>query len=361
MKFKGMLLAVAIVLCTISPKESKAVGELGQAVCSSVSSILSAVPSSVGYLNGWKLKCSFTKGCWFEYKCKSLELADEMEKGLTMVCNAITSYGPGFFPGSSLTQINGDLLSIKGEMDNISSIVSLSSPENFDPVAANNSMNSIRGSLNSIQSLMPSIPGQSSKWVKKKSKCKKAEGGASDSAYTPSVGTTASYNTIQNEVEDQSEAEVLSTCGTEPSWIPEYRNPAWSDYQSDLSSWNNCKNQCGIDYSDPFEPDFILCDNSCGNKPVWKSGYENPAKAQYNSDKNTYWTCQENVTTNFNYNPSSNATDLQNQAISDATSGASSSATDLINNSTDVCIPQSKVNTMPPAAANNLDPNMICP
>ncbi len=362
MKFKGMLLAVAIVLCTVSPKESKAVGEIGQAVCGSVSSILSRVPSTVGFLDGWKLKCSFTKGCWFEYKCRSLELADEMEKGLTLVCNAITSYGPGFFPGSSLTQINGDLLSIQSELTNISSIVDLSSPNNFDPSAATASMNNIRGSLNSIQSLMPSVPGTSSKWVKKKSKCKKADGGAASGATTSSVTTPAGLSNVQNEVEQQSSAEVLAKCGKEPAWIVDYRNPAWNNYNSDTSVWNACMNACAVSF-DPVldKADYDACVAPCGNKPIWKTGYENPAKAQYTSDKNAYWACQEQTTKDFVYNPSASTTQLQNDAINDATGGASGTAQDLINNSSGVCIPQSKVNAMPPQAAQNIDPGMICP
>lgn len=368
MKFKGMLLAVAIVLCTVSPKESKAVGEIGQAVCGSVSAILSQVPSSVGFLDGWRLRCSFTKGCWFEYKCRSLELADEMEKGLTMVCNAITSYGPGFFPGSSLTQINGDLLSIKGEMDNISSIVDLSSTNKFDPAAASASMNNIRSSLNNIQSLMPSIPGQSSKWVKKKSKCKRAEGGTASGASAPSGSSSASteisnYNTAaQNEAQAQSDAEVLSTCGAEPDWIPDYRTPALNDYNSDASVWNACVNKCDVDYNPTFQSaQNATCRTGCGTKPHWKTGYENPALAQYKADKNTYWSCQRNVTENFNYTPSSTTESLQQDAINQATGGGAGTAQDLINNSSGVCIPQSKVNAMPPEAANNLDPSMICP
>lgn len=369
MKFKGMLLAVAIVLCTVSPKESKAVGEIGQAVCGTVSSILSMVPSSVGYLDGWKLKCKFTKGCWFEYKCRSLQLADELEKGLTMVCNAITSYGPGFFPGSSLTAINGDLLNIKNEMGNISSIVDISSPNRFDPIAANASMNNISSSLGNIQSLMPSIPGESSKWVKKKSHCKKADGGAASGASAPSGSSSASSeindynNAAQAESKSQENAEILATCGKKPDWINDYRTPALNAYNSDTSVWNACINKCDVDY--PFQlpkVQYDNCINACGNKPDFVPDYEDPAYAAYKHDlDNVYYPCQEGVTESFEYVPSSTVEGMKNDAINKATGGGASTAQDLINNSSGVCIPQSKVNAMPPEAANNLDPGMICP
>ncbi len=365
MKFKGMLLMAVIMFSMISPKETKAVGEVGQAVCGSVSAIMSLVPDSVGYLDGWKLKCKLTKGCWFEYKCRSLAVADEMEKGLTLVCNAITSYGPGFFPGSSLTNINADLADIQSELLGISSILDPMATNKFDPLAADAALSNISNSLSSIESLMPSIPGESSKWVKSKSDCDRAEGGAADTASSTPVNMTAPTTTAVQDANDAAEAEqdaqlnseILTACSTQPDYVPEYYNPALASYTTDHDAWQVCFDACGA-----FD---FACQGACGVEPDWVTGYENPAQASYNSDLQAWYDCREVVQENFNYVPSQATLDLQD-AAADAVgvdNSVATNATDLINQSTNsgVCIPQVQIDMMPPEAAANIDPALICP
>lgn len=363
MKFKGIIFLVAL-LFVISPKQSYAVADIGVKVCSTADKILALVPDDVGFLDKWRIRCSWKKGCWKEYKCHSKELGKQVKALVSQVCDMVTQTAAGIdqLPKSALTFLNKDLGMLYLQIQDFNSLSDPSAVTYIDEAEVKKKFDAIETSLDNIENAMPKDPGTKSKWVKKKSHCKKAEGGLADTATTSKGAVTTSTQSkvdlyeaeAKAESDSQLTAEILSTCGKEPDWVPDYRNPALTAFNADFSVWKTCYDACG---SDP-KP---WCVSPCGSKPLWEPQYEDPAYADYKTDLTAWRSCRGGVQEGFEYTPGAYVESLESDAKSSVNTdiGVSSDYGDMMTKaqSEGICIPASDA----AALEGVIDPRMICP
>ncbi len=167
MNFKGKFLVLVALFTFVNVGQAKAVGEQ---VCNSVSGIASQLPNLTSYIDGMEIKCSFS-GCKTYYKCKSLDLAEQLEFTLTMLCDALAQYAPGSFPDTPFTMLNGELLNISN------SLTSMATPLGANSLISDAALSAdfldLENSITNIESMIPiGSEEPEERWVRKKRYCK---------------------------------------------------------------------------------------------------------------------------------------------------------------------------------------------
>ncbi len=168
MEFQGRLLILVALFSFVNVGQAKAVGDQ---ICANISNIVSVMPTIVSYIDGNKIKCKLS-GCKTYWKCKSMDLGDHLDFTLTMLCDALAQYGPGFFPNSAFPAINGELLNIQGSLQSMTTMLPIQNQAGFDASLLGGDFLDVENAMTNIQGLIPFPPGQEQeRWVRKRKYC----------------------------------------------------------------------------------------------------------------------------------------------------------------------------------------------
>lgn len=167
MKFFRTFFVLVVLSMFSGVGSAKAVGE---EVCGLVGDIVSLMPTTLSYVEGNRLRCSLRRGCRWYWRCRTDDLAGVMDFTLTQLCNALTQYGPDFFPNSAFPEINDELLNIQNSLGDIDSL--LGGQGLISELELDANFVSIEDSLGNIENLVP-VPEEqsSSRWTRRRSRC----------------------------------------------------------------------------------------------------------------------------------------------------------------------------------------------
>lgn len=320
-----------ILICMVSfigvPKKSYAIQT---EICDVVDDILSVLPGSVGFIDGWRIRCSF-RGCRTYWRCHSMNIGEQIEFSLTLVCNAMTMYGPDFFPNSTLLDINGELLNIQNVLGNLASIANPSMDNSIDSSLLGNAFGDIEGSLGNIESLLPPAPSTDRRWVRRKRHC----------AVETDNTEEAANQEAQEESAPEEEEDPACSLGLIDLETEELPPECLGDETFEGLEEGNTE-----DYNNQLQEEI---DATCGGM----------TGADYDS-------CVTDVTDTFEYVPSGDVLDQIDQAAQDEIDSANEdigNAGDSGDVSTDadgdLCLTPEQVAQLPDYVP--VDPDMVCP